>query len=110
MALLTIPKDKQRRWEEGHGGVQHPTDDTFALDFSDSLAHLTQNKFAVGEKGELEVKGDKVYLRVSELIVTGKMYVNEKIYTPDVVIGTKNPPGFEGSKQAEAKDPDKDNA
>ena len=22
MALLTIPKDKQRRWEEGHGGVQ----------------------------------------------------------------------------------------
>ena len=30
------------------------------------------------------------------------MYVNEKIYTPDVVIGTKNPPGFEGSKQAEA--------
>ena len=47
MALLTIPKDKQRRWEEGHGGVQHPTDDTFALDFSDSLAHLTQNKFAV---------------------------------------------------------------
>ena len=38
------------------------------------------------------------------------MYVNEKIYTPDVVIGTKNPPGFEGSKQAEAKDPDKDNA
>ena len=32
------------------------------------------------------------------------------IYTPDVVIGTKNPPGFEGSKQAEAKDPDKDNA
>ena len=44
------------------------------------------------------------------MIVTGKMYVNEKIYTPDVVIGTKNPPGFEGSKQAEAKDPDKDNA
>ena len=54
MALLTIPKDKQRRWEEGHGGVQHPTDDTFALDFSDSLAHLTKNKFAVQRKIQIK--------------------------------------------------------
>ena len=45
MALLTIPKDKQRRWEEGHGGVQH-TGANFALTISTggSLAHLTQDK------------------------------------------------------------------
>jgi hypothetical protein len=104
MAVLTIPKDKQRKWMEGHGGVQHPTDNTFALDFSDDLAHITKNKFAVGDKGELEVKGDKAYVRVSEMIVTGKLYVNEKIYTPDVVQGSKDPPGFKGSKEAEAKD------
>ena len=26
VAILTIPRDKQRRWPEGEGGVQHPTD------------------------------------------------------------------------------------
>src|SRR6478736_9760024 len=79
MAVLTIPKDKQRKWMEGHGGVQHPTDNTFALDFSDKLAHLTKNKFAVGEKGEFEVKGKEAYLRVDKLIVTGELIVNKLI-------------------------------
>lgn len=103
MAVLTIPKDKQRRWMEGHGGVQHPTDDTFALDFSDNLAHITKNKFAVGEKGELEVKGDTVYIR-GNLVVEKIITANEKVKTPEVINGTDKIPGFEGSKQAEAKD------
>src|SRR5262245_22623501 len=54
-AVLTIPRDKQRRWPEDEGGIQHPTDPDFALHFSSKLAHITKNKFAVGEKGELEV-------------------------------------------------------
>jgi len=106
MALLTIPKDKQRRWMEGHGGVQHPTDDTFALDFSDNMAHLTKEKFGVGEKGQFEVKGNESYFRVDKLIVTGELIVNKRVKTPQVVIGSENPPGFQGSKQAEAKDAD----
>jgi len=106
MAVLTIPKDKQRKWMEGHGGVQHPTDNTFALDFSDKLAHLTKNKFAVGEKGELEVKGKEAYLRVDKLIVTGELIVNKLIKTPEIQQGSEDPPGFEGSKEAEAKDDD----
>jgi hypothetical protein len=104
MALLTIPKDKQRKWEEGHGGVQHPTDNTFALDFSDDLAHITKNKFAVGEKGELEVKEKEGYLRLDKVIITGELYVNKKIYSPEYLNGSKDPPGFEGSKEAEAED------
>jgi len=104
MALLTIPKDKQRRWEEGHGGVQHPTDDTFALDFGDKLAHLTKNKFGVGEKGEFEGRGDKVYIRASQVIIEGELVVNKQIKTPSVVSGKEDIPSFEGSKQAEAKD------
>jgi hypothetical protein len=106
MALLTIPKDKQRRWEEGHGGVQHPTDDTFALDFSDDLAHLTKNKFAVGEKGEFEVKGEEVYIRAKKVIIEGELIVNKLIKTPEVVRATQKIPDFKGSKQAEAEDPD----
>lgn len=107
MALLTIPKDKQRRWMEGSGGVQHPTDGAFALDFSDKLAHLTKNKFAVGEKGEFEVKGENGYFRVKKLIVDGELIVNKRVVTPQVVQGKEDPPKFEGSKQAEVtKDKD----
>lgn len=101
MALLTIPADKQRRWMEGHGGVQHPTDGEFALDFADNMAHLTKNKFAVGEKGEFEVKGDAVYMRAKKVIITGELVVNGNVKTPNVSSGTENPPGFSGSKQAE---------
>ena len=104
MALLTIPKDKQRRWMEGHGGVQHPTDDTFALDFSDDLAHITKNKFAVGEKGEFEVKESNGYLRLDKVIITGELYVNKKIWSPEYGNASQDPPGFNGSKQEEAKD------
>jgi hypothetical protein len=101
MALLTIPFDKQRRWPEGEGGIQHPTDDEFSLHFSDKLAHVTKNKFAVGEKGELEVKGGDVYIR-GRLIVEKEVVANKLVKTPEVVNGTEKIPGFEGNKQ-EAK-------
>jgi hypothetical protein len=102
LALLTIPRDKQRRWKEGDGGVQHPTDPEFALDFSDKLAHITKNKFAVGEKGELEVRGGDVYIR-GRLIVEKEVVANKLVKTPQVVNGTENIPGFEGNKQEEKK-------
>lgn len=102
VAVLTTPHDKQRRWPEGEGGVQHPTDDEFAFHFSDKLAHVTKNKFAVGEKGEFEVKGDQGVFRVKKLIVDGELIVNKRIKTPQVIQGSEKPPSFEGNKQ-EAK-------
>jgi hypothetical protein len=100
-AVQTIPRDKQRRWPEGEGGIQHPTDPEFSLHFSDKMAHITKNKFAVGEKGELEVKGGDVYIR-GRLIVEQEVVANKRVKTPQVVNGTENIPGFEGNKQ-EAK-------
>ena len=102
VAVLTTPHDKQRRWPEGEGGVQHPTDGDFAFHFSDKLAHVTKNKFAVGEKGEFEVKGDQGVFRVKKLIVDGELIVNKQIKTPQVIQGSEKPPSFEGNKQ-EAK-------
>jgi hypothetical protein len=102
-ALLSIPKDKQRKWSEGHGGIQHPTENTFALDFSDDMAHLTKNKFAVGEKGEFEVKGDTVYVRAKKMIIDGELIVNKEVKSPAYNSGTENPPGFTPSKEASAK-------
>lgn len=103
VAVLTTPHDKQRRWPEGEGGVQHPTDDEFSLHFSDKLAHVTKNKFAVGEKGEFEIKGENGVFRVKKLIVDGELVVNKKIITPEIVQGSEKPPSFQGNKQEEKK-------
>jgi len=103
VAVLTTPHDKQRRWPEGEGGVQHPTDDEFSLHFSDKLAHLTKNKFAVGEKGEFEVKSEELgVFRVKKLIVDGELIVNKEVKSPKFSQGSEKPPTFEGNKQ-EAK-------
>jgi hypothetical protein len=103
VAVLTVPHDKQRRWPENEGGIQHPTDQEFALHFSDKLAHLTKNKFAVGEKGEFEVKGDQVIIRAKKVIIDGELVVNKLVKTPEVVRATEKPPSFEGNKQEEKK-------
>jgi hypothetical protein len=103
MAFMQIPFDKQRRWPEGEGGIQHPTDDEFALHFNDKMAHITKNKFAVGEKGEFEVKGDEVYIRAKKIIFDGELHVTGIIKTPQVTTGPEKPPGFEGTKQADAE-------
>lgn len=108
MALLTIPKDKQRKWEEGHGGVQHPTDNTWALDFSDKLAHITKVPFATGKDGQLEVKDKEGYLRLDKVIITGELIVNKRVKSPEFTSGSEDPPGFEGAKEAEAEEGDQE--
>jgi hypothetical protein len=95
MAVLTIPRDKQRKWKEGTGGVQHPTDPEQALEFNDKRAHVTQNKFAIGDAGEIEVKGDTVYFRVKKLVIDGELIVNTKIKTPLSEQGREDIPAFE---------------
>lgn len=103
MAIQTTPFNKQRRWPEDEGGIQHPTDPEMSLHFSEKMAQITKNKFAVGEKGEFEIKGDQGVFRVSKLIVDGELYVNKKVYSPEYLNGSQSPPGFEGNKQAQKK-------
>lgn len=93
-AIVTIPRDKQRQWREGTGGVQHPSDPERALEFNSTRTHLTDGNFAVGESGVLEVRGDTVYIR-GKLVVEETATVNQRVITPDVDPGTAPIPGFE---------------
>jgi hypothetical protein len=110
LAILTIPRDKQRRWKEEHGGVQNPLDDEWALDFGKEKAHITKKEFAVGKDGEFEIDKDKnVYFRLDgdkKFIIDGELIVNKRIKTPAIVQGKEKPPGFQGNTQAEASDDD----
>src|SRR5262245_5982701 len=103
MAVMTIPKDKQRRWAEEHGGIQFPLDPEFALDFRKDLAHITKNMFGVGKDGEFEVKGKEAYLRVMTLIVDDEVIDNKQIKTPQITEGSEKPPGFKGNEQEPKK-------
>lgn len=106
LALLSIPRDKQRRWKEEHGGIQNPLDPEFALDISKELAHITKHFFGVGKDGEFEVKKKEAYFRVDKLIVDGELIVNKQVKTPKIVEGSEKPPGFKGNEQAEVNDKD----
>jgi hypothetical protein len=108
--MLTIPKDKQRKWKEEHGGVQNPLDNEWSLDFGPKLAHITKKEWAIGKDGEMEITKEKnVYFRLDgekEHIIDGINIVNKMVKTPQVVSGKKKPPGFQGNTEAEASDDD----
>lgn len=63
MALATIPRDKQRQWAVGTGGVQNPLDPSKALEFNSTRAHLRENNVAFGNNGALEMKDGTLYIR-----------------------------------------------
>jgi len=85
-ALITIPRDKQRKWDEGTGGVQHPTDPERALEFNKKRTWLTDGEYAVGDGGYLEVKGGKIYVR-------GDLYVEKNLLVGGSIIGPEPSPG-----------------
>jgi len=95
-AILTIPRDKQRKWGEGTGGIQHPTDPDFALEFNDKRAHITKAEFAVGENGDLEVTSGNVIVR-GNLTVTGTIVGNniEAPHAPFLNLGAPVDGGFD---------------
>lgn len=71
-ALVSIPRDKQRKWGKGRGGVQNPLDPDKAVELNEKRVHATDPNFAVGA-GLLEVIDGKVYLR-ADLHVSGTIY------------------------------------
>ncbi len=93
-AILTLPRDKQRPWKEGTGGVQHPGDPDHALEFNSKRAHITKEPFAIGETGLIEVIDGKVYIR-GPLVVEGQITSNTRVIAPNFASGTEPIPEFE---------------
>jgi hypothetical protein len=47
-AIPTIPRDKQRQWAEGSGGIQNPVDPERAIQLDDDSIWLKDGKFTLG--------------------------------------------------------------
>jgi hypothetical protein len=104
VAMLTPPKDKQRRWKEETGGIQHPTDPEHALEFNKTRAHLVKDQFAVGKKGIFEIKDENtVYFRADKVVFQGKIIVNERVETPNIVNNKEPIPGIEKTAEQDKK-------
>lgn len=75
-ALPTLPRDKQRQWKVGTGGVQNPTNGDKALEFNDKRAHMIESNVALGKGGLFEVdeKNGVVYIR-GDLVIKGDLKV-----------------------------------
>jgi hypothetical protein len=70
-AMLSIPRDKQRKWKEGTNGIQFWNDPSRALEINDKRSYVDDANFAT-RSGVLEVIGDTVYIR-------GKLMVSQDI-------------------------------
>ncbi len=72
LALIHIPHDKERQWREGTNGIQKFDDPGKAVEFNSQRTHATDDNFAVGSNGAIEVVGNNVYIR-GELHVSGNV-------------------------------------
>lgn len=54
-AVLSLPRDKQRKWPENAGGMQHPFNADKFVQFDDDSIWLKDGKFTLGNNQELTV-------------------------------------------------------
>lgn len=66
-AVASLPRDKQRQWAAGTGGVQHPTDPERALEFNADATWLKDGTFDIGNNKELRitVSGGNISIKTS---------------------------------------------
>lgn len=104
-ALVCIPRDKERDWPEKSNGVQKWDDPRKFLQFGDKKTQLADKNVAIGDKGQIEVKDGKVYVR-GDLYVDGEVRAKKDIHTPTIrSLGSDAPitpdiPAFEGEGEA----------
>lgn len=81
-AMLSIPRDKQRKWAENTNGIQHATDPSRALEFNSKRAYVDDANFATRD-GVFEVADGKVYIR-GELVVSENVSSAGTFQSPNV--------------------------
>lgn len=99
-AMVSIPADKQRQWEEGANGFQYWNDPARAVEFNAKRTYIDDANVATRD-GLFEVKDGKVYFRC-DVMVDGNIGCTQKFQSPNTpetpppVAGTGvTVPGFE---------------
>lgn len=99
-AMLSIPRDKQRKWAEGSSGLQAWNDPARALEFNAKRMYADDENFAT-RGGVFEIKGGDVYIRGNVYVdgVVGATGAFKSPSTPETPLpggaGSVTVPGFE---------------
>lgn len=80
-AAMSLPRNKQRKWPKGAGGVQHPFNADKFVQFDDDSIWLKDGKFTLGNNRELTITvangtvtistGNEVDIRCPKLMHNG---------------------------------------
>lgn len=81
-AILSIPRDKQRKWGEGNNGFQAWNDPARAVEFNAKRTYLDDANVATRD-GVFEVVGDTVYIR-GKLMVSGDVGAAGVFQSPNI--------------------------
>lgn len=67
MVVASIPRDKQRQWPEGSGGIQHPIDANKFIQLDGDRIWLRDGNFALGDNQEImiSINGGQVTFQVN---------------------------------------------
>lgn len=57
-AIMSIPRDKQRKWEAGKGGIQHPSNPEKAIEFGDDGVWIKEGVAFLGDDKKVKVTID----------------------------------------------------
>lgn len=80
IAIPQLPRDAQRHWPEGTGGIQHPVNPSRYLEFNDDETHLRDGKFVIGSNREVVITVDGTNVTITTggkaTIEAGSMELN----------------------------------
>lgn len=82
-AIVTIPRDKERKWPKKANGLQKWDDPQKFLQFGEKRIHLSDKNIALGDKAQIEIKDGKIYIR-GDLYVEGEIRAKKDIHTPTI--------------------------
>lgn len=91
-AIMTLPRDKQRKWGKGRGGIQNPLDPDKAVELNEKRVHSTDANFAVSPDGAFEIIDGVCYFRVpvrfaEDIQVRGSVQAGGNVSTAALFIG-----------------------
>lgn len=74
IAVMLIPRDKQKQWKPKTGGIQSPETPEQAVEFNPIRTQVRGNKIALGDRGQIEIDGDSIIIR-GNVLVEGSLSV-----------------------------------
>lgn len=97
IALMLIPRDKQKQWRPRTGGIQSPETAEQVVEFNPLRTQIRGDRVALGNKGQIEIDGSTIILR-GNVVIEGSVSIQGSLE----VVGDVHANGTGSFSQASA--------